>query len=133
MTDFLDRYPVGVDDGQTKEKKLSIPIEKMPELTKLARELAVAVSAFPLSKRGFILVLVSKWDAYVGELLRWVYRVRPEIIDGSTRSILFTDLKDMKSISAARDKIVDDEVAAVMRESHIEQFKYLRKEAKYSG
>jgi hypothetical protein len=123
METFLFSFP----RPKKGHRKTSLPVSKFPELTRLSRELEIAASSFPLSLRGLFLVLISKWDAYIGALLRWVYDVKPEIIDKSTRSILYTDLHSMVSIEDARTKIVDEEVSSVLRESHVEHFAYLEK------
>ena len=94
----------------------AIPIEKGEELKRLAHDLSSSVRSLPLSHRGLFLVLVSKWDAYFGSLLRWIYRIRPEIIDNSSRTISFAELKQINSIDTAREKIVEDEISVVLRE-----------------
>jgi hypothetical protein len=102
-----------------------IPVEKAEELKRLTHELSSATGSLRLSRRGLFLVLVSKWDAYFGSLLRWVYRIRPEIIDSSSRTITFAELKQINSVDVARNKIVEDEIGVVLRDSHGEQFEYL--------
>jgi hypothetical protein len=104
-----------------------IPIEKAEELGRLTHELSSSAGSLALSHRGLFLVLVSKWDAYFGSLLRWVYRVRPEIVDSSSRTISFAELKQINSIDMARNKIVEDEISVVLREGHGEQFEYLER------
>ena len=72
-------------------------------------------------------MLVSKWDAYMGSILRWVYSIQPDIINSSGRSILYTELRDIGDMEDAREKVVEDEISSVLRESHSEHFAYLEK------
>jgi hypothetical protein len=104
-----------------------IPIEKGEELKRIVHDLSSSLGSLPLSHRGLFLVLVSKWDAYFGSVLRWIYRIRPEIIDSSSRTISFSDLKQINSVEMARNKIVEDEISVVLRDSHGEQFEYLER------
>jgi hypothetical protein len=121
---FLNGLPNEKKDNTIKVK---IPIEKGGELKRLAYDLSASARSLPLAHRGLFLVLVSNWDAYFGSLLRWVYKVRPEIIDNSSRTISFSELKQINSLDAARNKIVEEEISVVLRESHGEQFDYLER------
>ena len=123
------------DFSQKKEGttlKFEVPVERGGELKRLAHELSASAGSLPIFHRGLFLVLVSKWDAYFGSILRWIYRTRPEIIDNSTRTISFAELKEINSIEAAREKIIDDEVSVVLRESHGDQFEYLERKLSVS-
>ncbi len=68
---------------------------------------------------------MARWDAFIGDILRWLYGVHPGSIDKSGRSLSFSELVALGSIDAAREKIVEDEIDTVLRKSHIEQFDYL--------
>jgi hypothetical protein len=104
-----------------------IPLDKGEELKRLLHDLASSAGSLSLFRRGLFLVLISKWDAFFGSLLRWIYKERPEIIDNSSRTISFTELQQINSIELARSKIVEDEISVVLRDSHGEQFDYLEK------
>lgn len=108
-------------------KTISLPISKVSELLRLSKDLATAATSIPLTLNGLLLVLVSKWDAFFASLLRWLYDVHPEIINSANRSILFSDLREFKNLKDARNKVVEDEIGSVMRESHVAQFEYLEK------
>jgi hypothetical protein len=134
MTKHAEAFVAFMEEHTTTGKQdapsISIPVGRAHEFKRLIDDLAIAVSSLPLSFRGLFLVLISKWDAYIGSILRWVYNVQPEIINSSGRSILYTELRDIGSVSAARSKIVEDEIASVLRESHAEHFSYLEKKLK---
>ena len=112
------------------EIRFQIPLEKAAEFKRRLHELSASSGSLPLSFRGLFLVLISKWDAYFASLLRWVYSVQPEIINSSGRTISYTDLKEINSINSARDKIIEDEISSVLRESHSDQFAYLERKLK---
>jgi hypothetical protein len=111
FTEFINKH-ASVSKGR-RSKQLAIPVQELAELKRLLDGLAVSSNSLPLSTRGLFLVLVSKWDAYVGSVLRWVYGIRPDIINSSGRSILYTELRDIGDMQAARDKIVEDEISTV--------------------
>jgi len=123
FTKFVESFPSVKNDSNRK----MIPVEKVEELKRLIHDLRSSIGSLSLSHRGLFLVLISKWDAYFGSLLRWIYRVKPEIIDSSARTISFTELKQINSVDLARSMIVEDEVSVVLRDSHGDQFDYLER------
>lgn len=106
---------------------LPIPADRGSEFKRIMESLGIAQSALPLSHRGLFLMLISKWDAFMGGILRCTYSMKPEILENSERSISFVELREIGSIEVARERIVEEEVGAVLRESHIAHFNYLEK------
>ncbi len=102
----------------------SIPFERLGEWIRLIQASSIADSSAPATRAGLFLVLVSKWDAYVGNLLRWLFSVQPSIIDNSERSLSLSDLVKMGNIENARSHIVALEIEAILRTSHVDQFRY---------
>jgi hypothetical protein len=80
-----------------------------------------------LVPRGLFVALVSQLDAYVGALVKNFFRLRPEIVDTSGKSLTFSELAKFDSLQAARDYIVEKEIDALLRESHADQFDWLEK------
>jgi hypothetical protein len=114
------------------QRQLQIPIGKTADFKKLIRELTVAANSLSLSMQASLLVLVSKWDAFMGSMLRWVYTVQPAIINASERSIAYIELLRIGDLKSAREKIIDDELSSVLRDGHIAHFDYLEKKLKVS-
>lgn len=113
-----------------KTRTIEIPVENYSEFKKLVNDTAVVANSVTISVSALFLILVSKWDAFIGGLLRWVYDAQPDIINGSGRSILYTELLSIGDMDAAREKIIDDEISSVLRESHISHFEYLENKLK---
>jgi hypothetical protein len=83
-----------------------------------------------LVPRGLLVALVSQFDAYVGGLIRQLFKLKPEIVDSSGRNLPFSLLAEFGSIEAAREYVIDKEIESVLRESHAEQLDWL--EGKFS-
>jgi len=73
----------------------------------------------------FLVGLVSLFDAFIGKLLRSLFLAKPEIIDGSNISLNLSQISEMGSVEAARDFVIRKEIESVLRNSHIEHFKWL--------
>jgi hypothetical protein len=78
-----------------------------------------------LVPRGLLVALVSQFDAYVGGLIRQLFKLKPEIVDSSGKTFTFSQLAEFGSIEAAREYVIDKEIESVLRESHADQFGWL--------
>lgn len=87
-----------------------------------ATSIAAGVSRLP---DFFLIGLVSAYDTFLSNLIRAVFLTKPEIVSGSDKNISFKDLVNMGSIDAARDRIIDKEIEAIIRESHSKHIKWL--------
>jgi hypothetical protein len=92
---------------------------------RFARRVQKSQLAQLLVPRGLLVAVVSQFDAYVGGLIRQLFKLKPEIVDSSGRTLTFSQLAEFGSIEAARDYVIDKEIESVLRESHSEQFGWL--------
>ena len=83
-----------------------------------------------LVPRGLLVALVSQFDAYVGALIRQLFRLKSEILDTSGKTLTCSQLTEFESIESAREYVFEKEIESVLRESHAEQFGWL--EAKFN-
>jgi hypothetical protein len=72
-----------------------------------------------------VVSLVSQYDSFLGGLLRACFRLRPELLNASDRTLTLKELQGFESIDAAREFIVEQEVETVIRKSHVEQFEWM--------
>jgi hypothetical protein len=124
LSDFLkaECEPL-VADGKTTSYR--IDVGQHTRYLRLMRRVHKAVLAQLLVPRGLLVALVSQFDAYVGALIRQLFKLKPEIVDSSGRTLTFSQLTEFGSIEAAREYIVDKEIEAVLRNSHSDQFEWL--------
>lgn len=81
--------------------------------------------AMMLVPRGLLVALVSQFDAYVGALIRQLFKSRPEILDSSQKPLTLSQLIECGSVEAAKEFVIDKEIESVLRESHNDQFNWL--------
>lgn len=110
--------------------KYHVPLTSAKSFRAVVRKLALAVSAQNQTPRALFVAMVSAFDAYLGQLLRSVFMLKPEMIRASQRSLSFAELVEFDSIDAAREHIIADEVENFLRESHIEHFNWLESRLK---
>jgi hypothetical protein len=81
-------------------------------------------------KRNFLVSLVSQFDTYVGDMIKAIFEVRPEIINNSEKQLTFSELAKFNDIKEAKDYIVEKEIETVLRENYTEQFKWFENKLK---
>jgi hypothetical protein len=86
------------------------------------KELDVGYEALPSST---ILSLVATFDSYISDIVRILLLAKPERYESSSKSMSIKDILSMKSFDDVIEKIVDDEIDALMRGSHEEQIKFI--------
>lgn len=69
--------------------------------------------------------LVSAFDAYLGDLLRAMFYLKPELLQASQRQLTFSELTEFETIEKAREFILEKEIESVIRDSHAKQFDWM--------
>jgi hypothetical protein len=110
-----------------KQTTYNIADGQLGKYQRFARRMHKADLATTLVPRGLLVALVSQFDAYVGALIRQLFKLRPEIVGDSAKSLTFAEMSKFESIDAARDYVIESEIESVLRESHSEQFDWLEK------
>ncbi|MFA5205650.1 MAG: hypothetical protein WC708_14735 [Lentisphaeria bacterium] len=121
--------------GTVREKTGSITtyllkMEDMSTASKLEREIEQSRIAFRLIPRNFLTSLVSQYDSFIGRLIRFMFTVKPEMLNGSDKLLSFAELTSFKDISSAREFIIEKEIETVIRKSHAEHFEWLKNKLK---
>ncbi|EEZ81779.1 TPA: hypothetical protein N2935_004513 [Vibrio parahaemolyticus] len=114
-------------DNPEEEKSYKVPIHQRVKTEKLSRMLARFELANALIPKSFLVSYVSEFDSFLGNLLKVIYRRKPELLNGSERQLTFSELQDFKSIEDAREHILEKEVETLLRKSHAEHFNVLEK------
>ena len=77
--------------------------------------------------RNFIVSILSQFDTYIGQLMKCVYRIKPDLIENSERQLSYAQLRNFSKIEDARNYIIEKEIETLLRESHSEQFRWFEK------
>ncbi len=93
----------------------------------LENNASISMLALKIIPESLFVSLISQYDAFLNRLLRIIFEINPEILNGSEKNITFSQLVQYKNINEARNFVVEKEIDCVLRESHTEQFEYLEK------
>jgi hypothetical protein len=91
----------------------------------IIKRLKSSEHATTLITRGFLVSIVSQYDAFLGDLIRTLFTLKPNFLNISERQMTYAELVTFASIEAAREHIIEKEVETVLRKSHSEQFDWL--------
>src|SRR5205807_1598206 len=87
--DFVKKNAVA--DGAT-PPNFRLGAEHILEMNRFTARLNKAVAGIGLLPQTFVVALVSQYDAFLGSLLRCVYRARPELLEKSAKQLSYAEL-----------------------------------------
>lgn len=119
--DFIAKHGRNDEGGQS----VDLDIRDWLAFQRHTRNLQRSQAASYLVPRSFLVALVSQYDHFLGLLIETLLLTKPELLNGSERTLSFSELVSFGSIEAAREHIIEKEVETVLRKSHSEQFDWL--------
>ena len=66
----------------------------------------------------------------MGRLIRALFELQPELLDGIERPLSLGELDEFDDIAAVRNRLVEDVIRSVLRESHLKQLGWLAERLK---
>lgn len=124
MDTFFEKKGVRrvTEDGSESFMIKPTDLHQLQRNLKALTSASLAVTNIP---QIFLCSMVHKYDAYLGRLLRVAFTVRPEILSASQKTLTFADLSRFPSITSARESLMEQEIESILRDSHIDHFKWM--------
>lgn len=123
---FLKESVKEIEDDKGK-KRILVKADESKLFETLERNASTSSLASKIIPESLFVSLISQYDAFLTRLLRAIYEIEPDVLNGSERNLTFSQLVEMETIKIAREFIIDKEIDTVLRKSHSEQFDYLEK------
>lgn len=101
-----------------------------PDYEYLMANLNKIQKAERLFEKQLIVTLVSRFDEFLGQVLRLVLEQKPESIISSNKTITYKELVALKSVDKAIEGVIHKEVEDILRESHESQIQYIDEKLK---
>jgi len=125
FVNFLDKH------GNTKKEKnivsFSVPIELASKVDSLRQPLKQTRLVSKMLPKSFVIMLVSQYDNFLGQIISCIYTLRTELLNASDRQLNFTELNDLGSVKKAKEYLLEKEIESLLRKSHSEQFDWLER------
>lgn len=127
--EFMDEHAT-VLKATERTTQYSLDPENISKSKRLRHDYYNFRNAYRLVPRHFIISLVSQYDSFVGQLIRFLFEAKPESLNASEKTLPFTELIQFPNMEAVKEYIIEKEVESVIRKSHSEQFLWLKEKFK---
>jgi hypothetical protein len=131
MLSILDEFEVKhcekLESDNGENYTIKIPENYFRRWTKINQEIKQISLSAKLVPASFMSSLISQYDAFLGQLIKVLFDLNPEMLNASERNLSYAQLAEFDSIPEAREYIVEKEIETVLRKSHSEQFDWLEK------
>ncbi len=112
------------EDGSV---RLSIPVNKAAKFQKLLKEQGSSFDTVNIAISNIVVAIVSQYDAYLGELVRILFKISPSLLDVSNKQFPAEQIFSYESIDEFRNSLIEKELETVLRWSHTKQIEWLEK------
>lgn len=124
LDEFIDDHRDSNVDG---EDSFKIPLEKFNEFNRINKEVKSSMAANSILPRNFIVSLVSQYDAYLSELYRALFQIKPELAFLLEKEFTFQDIIKFEDLDELKDYVIEKDIENLLRKSHFEQLTTLEK------
>ncbi|ADK81282.1 hypothetical protein [Sediminispirochaeta smaragdinae] len=123
---FLETKCEKISDKE-KGEGYRIPESQFTRFIRIKEKISKLEISLNIAPRNYIISLISQFDFYIGNLIRYVLNKQPEILNTSDRKLTFADIKKFDSIEKAITYLIEKEVDSVIRCSHDDHLKWFEK------
>jgi hypothetical protein len=121
---FIDQHK---DKDENGEKLYRIPLDKFNEFNKLDKDAKTSRAAYNILPRNFVVSLVSQYDAYLADLCRSLFQIKPELAFLLEKEFTFQDILKYEDLEELKEYVIEKDVESLLRKSHYEQLTTLEK------
>jgi len=119
------------EDENNKEEKKKITFKiKRTDLEYITANVKKIKKAEKLFEKQLIVTLVSRFDEFLGKVLKLILEQNPEWVISADKTISYKDLIALKSVDKAIQGIIYKEVEDLLRDSHEKQIQYIDEKLK---
>ncbi|MDH3353123.1 MAG: hypothetical protein OEL87_01630 [Nanoarchaeota archaeon] len=113
--------------SEDNDKKINIPRGDIINIYSNIRKINRGRELF---KQQLTVSLISRFDEFLGQLLKIVLRIHPEWLKSSDKTITYKELVNLESIEKAIIGLIHKEVENLLRGSHEDQIKFIDEKLK---
>ncbi|MHB1356807.1 MAG: hypothetical protein ACYCZF_12635 [Anaerolineae bacterium] len=129
---YLDETSLKLDNitdniSNISEDKIINLTKEINNLTTALRKLDRANAMF---RQNAIVILVSRYDRFLGAVFSLMLRAHPERLRSPDKTLCYEEILQLTSIEAAIGKFISKEVDQLLRLPHSEKIEYLDKQLK---
>ena len=104
---------------------IPIEISEIRKVKKLIKAKVFASDALKIVPESLFVSMVSQYDYLIGNIVRFIYDVNPQLICEQSGSITYVDLFNAPDLDSVKTNLLNKRIESLLRESHEEQLKIL--------
>jgi predicted nucleic acid-binding Zn finger protein len=125
LDDFIKEKCI-IDEVKDDVTRFTVPAEHGFQYKKLRAKRDRSQAAMRITPQSIVVALVSQYDAFIGSLLRCVYRTIPGKLKSSALKISYEHLTKFKDLDDIKSHILEKKIERILRCSHAKQFDILK-------
>lgn len=122
LDEFIKQKSTKID-----EDSYSLPIELHSHHELLISNVEKSAEAIRLWPCNMVVSFVSIYDAFLGNIIKAMYKTSPEQLKECNREFSVKDILQFGSIEEAKERVIEKEAETVIRNSHSEQLDWFTK------
>lgn len=120
LVDFLNKC-------NSKNSNLDVSLVQAKTLKLIVRKFERAELAAKIFPQSMLVSLVSQYDYLIGQIVQFIYQINPNLLNDSNSQISYKDLFKYTDLDTIKNKIIQDKIETILRNSHEEQIDDLQK------
>lgn len=108
-----------------KGEGIRMSLEHSAVFQKMMKNLNNTARAFDMNGENAVIGLVSKYDGFLGVLIKQILKDIPEILNGSDKEFKASDILTYKDFDELKDVLMEKEIESVLRKNHVDQLQWL--------
>lgn len=117
--DFFNKFKIDIENLEENNNKERIDL--LNEFVNNLKKYQPSDSPRVITKSLFLNIF-SEFDAYLNNLLRYIYKHSPQFINNSEKEFTVNDIFKFNTLDDFKTEIVNSEIDSLLRKSYIEQF-----------
>jgi hypothetical protein len=113
---------------RTAKRRKRLDEERIVKINELITNIIKLFRARRAFENNSIVMLVSRYDEFLAEILHLIYKKNPNILKKSNRTLTYKEIISIGSRDKTLDRIISKEIDNLLYKSRFDQLKYLDKE-----
>lgn len=109
---------------------IKMPWEHSAAFSKMLKNISNTALAVDMTGVNTVIGMVSKYDGFLGNLMKQIFADKPEILNGSDKDFKVSDILSYTDFHELKDVLVEKEIESLLRKSHVDQFQWLESKLK---
>jgi hypothetical protein len=118
------------DYQKEKREKANYLSKALGEIRVATKEMKKINKARIMFQMNSLVIMVSSYDQFLAGVLRSIFLAYPGRLYSQEKTLSYDEILQLGSLDKAIDKFIDKEIDILLRDSHLEQIKYIEKQLK---